>query len=143
MRAVPTTWAQRTGAVACGCALAAGALLVRANDPAVSTSRFPPCPFRATTGLWCPGCGLTRGTHHLLNGRLGDALSYNVFTPLVLAAIVFVWLGWMRRTFRRDDASPRQRTVLSVPTWITPVALIVVVGYGVLRNIPGLEALAP
>ena len=44
--------------------------------------------FRALTGVWCPGCGLTRGVHALLNGHPLQAMGYNVFTPIVVVLIV-------------------------------------------------------
>ena len=121
--------------------MAAGAALVATNDPAAAGSRFPGCTFRALTGLWCPGCGLTRGTHHLLRGDVAGALSSNVFTPFALAAIVLAWWLWTSRAFGRDVAHPMNR----LPRWAGPALLVVVLGYGVLRNVPvaGLRSLAP
>ncbi|CAN5770811.1 hypothetical protein BH23ACT5_BH23ACT5_02720 [soil metagenome] len=46
------------------------------------------CPFALTTGVACPGCGLTRAAAWLVRGDLGSALSYH---PLVF--VVGVWLG--------------------------------------------------
>jgi hypothetical protein len=47
------------------------------------------CPYRALTGLACPGCGMTRATHFLLRGDLASAWAYNpllfLAVPLVLA----------------------------------------------------------
>jgi Protein of unknown function (DUF2752) len=133
--------AQRLGAIACGCSMVAAAALVAANDPAAAGSRFPGCTFHAITGLWCPGCGLTRGAHHLLNGDLAGAMSSNVFTPFALIAIVSAWWVWARRAFGRPMRNPVER----VPTWFGPALLVLVLAYGVLRNIPigGLQALAP
>ena len=51
-----------------GAALLAGAVYVRAVDPARGGA-YPACPFRRVTGLWCPGCGMTRAFHHLLSGE--------------------------------------------------------------------------
>lgn len=132
---------RRLAPVACGCALAAAAGLVARFDPAAAGSRFPACQFRAATGLWCPGCGLTRGFHQLFNGHLLSALSYNLFIPLALVAIVGAWWSWLRTSWGRPrrGVSPRANRLTVV--WL-PAALVV---YGVLRNIPTapFTALAP
>ncbi|MBI4884921.1 MAG: DUF2752 domain-containing protein [Actinobacteria bacterium] len=118
--------------LACGCAAVGLAAVVAANDPAAADSRFPVCLFRASTGLWCPGCGLTRGMHQLLNGHVASALHYNVFLPLVVAAVGLGWWSWMRASWDRQP--PRLPVWLVRPlTWGLPSALII---YGVLRNIP-------
>ena len=132
---------RRVAPVVCGCALVGAAALVAAFDPAASGSRFPACQFKAVTGLWCPGCGLTRGFHELFNGHPVAALQHNVFIPLVLAAVVVGWWSWLRTSWGHPG--------LRAPVWLArpmafalPVALI---AYGVLRNIPAtpFTALAP
>ncbi len=127
--------------MACGCALAGAAALVALADPSAPGSRFPACGFHAATGLWCPGCGLTRATHHLLTGDLPAALSSNVFTPLVLFAVVVTWATWLLGAFGRDVRNPLMR----FPAWAGPALLALVVAYGVVRNLPGgpWRALAP
>jgi hypothetical protein len=61
-------------------------------DPATDPF-FPFCPFRAVTGLECPGCGSQRAIHSLLHLRLGDALAYNA---LLVAALPYIFLGiWL------------------------------------------------
>jgi hypothetical protein len=131
----------RAAPVACGCALAAVAGFVATHDPAAAGSRFPGCAFHQITGLWCPGCGLTRGTYQLLHGHVGAALGYNVFTPLALIAIVAAWFGWLRSSWGarplRLPASAARRLAVAMP--------ILIIAYGVLRNLPvaPLRALAP
>lgn len=122
----------RVAAVACGCALAGAAVYTALNDPGAPGSRFIPCAFHRATGLWCPGCGLTRGTHALLNGHPLAALGYNLFTPLALVGIVLAWAVWALRCWGRDVRNPVDR----LPTRWSTVLLIVVVAYGVVRNIP-------
>lgn len=48
------------------------------------------CPFRAATGIPCPGCGLTTATVELLHGDLGGSLHTHAFAPLFLLAIVLM-----------------------------------------------------
>lgn len=136
-----TTTGARLAPVAVGCALAGAAITVAVVDPSAPDSVYPPCLFHASTGLWCPGCGLTRGTHHLLNGNVVDSLGSNLFTPLVLAGIALAWLTWLASTFGRSARPVGQW----LPARASTVLLIVVVAYGVLRNLPfaPLDALAP
>ncbi len=131
----------KIGPVACGCALAGAGALVAVFDPSAEGSRFPACGFHAATGWWCPGCGLTRATHHLLRGDAAAALSSNVFTPFVLFAVVATWCTWTLGAFGRDVRNPLTR----LPMWAGPCLLAVAVAYGVLRNLPGhpWQALAP
>ena len=50
---------------------------------------FLPCPFRALTGLNCPGCGTTRCLHQLLHGNVSAGFKLN---PLFVVALPFlIW----------------------------------------------------
>jgi hypothetical protein len=118
--------------------LVAAAAYVVADDPA--TGSLLACPFHATTGLWCPGCGMTRATHHLLRGDVGRALGYNLFAPLMLLLIATAWWSWLRTArghrslFDADDRRLVGGLLVLAATFIA---------FGVARNLPGLDALAP
>ena len=49
------------------------------------------CPFRALTGLPCPGCGMTRAFCSLGHGDLQGAFGYNALAPFVFAAALLLW----------------------------------------------------
>src|SRR6185503_13011425 len=89
-------FARRVAPICCGGALVGAAAFVATHDPGAAGARYPGCIFHQMTGLWCPGCGLTRGTYELLHGHVGAALGYNLFTPLALAVIVVAWVVWVR-----------------------------------------------
>ena len=93
------------------------------------------------TGLWCPACGLTRGTYQLLHGHVAAALSYNIFTPVVLVGILVAWCAWLPVSW---GAAPRALPP-ALRRGLTSIAPAVLIVYGVLRNIPvaPLRALAP
>jgi len=133
--------AHRLAPIACGTGLAASAALVATNNPSAGRLHFPTCPFHQMTGLWCPACGLTRGTYQLLHGHVAAALSYNVFTPVVLVAVVVAWCAWLPVTW---GAAPRALPA-SMRRALATVAPAVVIAYGILRNIPigFLRPLAP
>ena len=88
-------------------------------DPAVSRI-FPPCPFHTVTGLYCPGCGSLRAIHGLLHGHLAQALAMN---PLMVISLPALAILYVRRC--------RHERV-----WFPWCALVVLVVYVVLRNIP-------
>ncbi|MGZ4763912.1 MAG: DUF2752 domain-containing protein [Ilumatobacteraceae bacterium] len=133
--------ARRATPIAAGAALAASAGFVATHNPAASGSFYPPCAFHQTTGLWCPGCGLTRGVYQLLHGHVGAALRDNIFTPVAIVTIAIVWLGWVRVSW----GAPPWRLPPRAARWLaitTPALLLI---YGVLRNVPvaPLRVLAP
>lgn len=113
----------------------AGAAYVTVNDPSESGG-FLPCPFRALTGWWCPGCGLTRATHQLIRGDIVQALRFNAFVVLVLAALCLTWLAWLLRCAGR----PLTR-VRTIPVWMQAVAVAVLLAFAVVRNLPGVDGL--
>jgi Protein of unknown function (DUF2752) len=129
------------GPVAAACAGVAGLAYVAANNPNRAGAAFPACPFHAATGLWCPGCGMTRATYALLHGDLGAAFSANVFLPVFALLAVAGWVTWFLPTIGREP--PRAIWRLPVGVWIGFGASLL--AFGVLRNLPlpGFRALAP
>ncbi len=134
-------FARRAAPIVGGSALAASAAFVATHDPGAAGSRYPGCVFRQMTGLWCPGCGLTRGTYELLHGHVGSALGYNIFTPLAVVAIVVAWMAWLRVSWGR----PALRMPPRAGRWLVIALPVLIIVYGVLRNVPlaPFRALAP
>jgi hypothetical protein len=75
----------------------------------------PLCPWRALTGVACPGCGITRAAGALLRGRWDDAVHLH---PLVLPVVVQLALVWILAL-----AGTRLRR--QPPAWVTPALLAV------------------
>lgn len=112
---------QRLKLAAIVSAAVAGAAVVFLFEPA-QCSFYPRCPFHALTGLDCPGCGSTRALHQLVHGHLDAAFRLN---PLAVALLPVVALAaWRREQFVR-------------PAWIWTL-LAVIIGFGILRNVPWL-----
>jgi len=61
---------------------------------------FLVCPFRALTGLTCPGCGSTRGLHALLHGDLVGAFQFNPFLILALPFLLFALVDYTNAVMR-------------------------------------------
>ncbi len=93
---------------------------------------FLRCPFHWLTGWHCPGCGTQRALHDLLHARPGEAFGHNAALVCALPLLAMQWgMGrWCGKSPAHDN-----RVV-----WAWAIALI---GWGVVRNLPGLEALAP
>jgi hypothetical protein len=47
------------------------------------------CPFKALTGISCPGCGMTRAMLSIIKGDFYGAFGYNPFSFFLLFMIVF------------------------------------------------------
>lgn len=58
---------------------------------------FPQCPFKLLTGWSCPGCGIQRAIHSLLNGRWGEALSYNYFFVISIPYTILTFIAYCMR----------------------------------------------
>lgn len=91
---------------------------------------LPQCPFHAITGLYCPGCGSTRALHALAHGELGAALGFNPLLVLALPLLAAWALARVAKTLRGDATPVRQ------PPHAATVALVVVVSFFLLRNLP-------
>ena len=93
-----------------------------------TTSIFPKCPFFALTNWYCPGCGSLRATHHLLNGRIIEALTFN---PLYVAA-----LPLLAYAFAAGSRLPRRTPSRPLPAIWIYLLLILILAYWVVRNLP-------
>jgi hypothetical protein len=112
--------------LAMACCLAAGLA-----DPASPDSPLPACPFKALTGWDCPGCGSTRMLHALLHGNPAAAARYNA---LAIPAAAF--LLWRYGRWSRDRWVGRPSRELRAHPAALWGLLVVVLAWGVLRNLP-------
>jgi hypothetical protein len=127
---------RRIAAAAAGAGAASGSVVLFVFDPATS-GLFPPCVFHALTGLHCPGCGSLRALHALLHGDVAQALAFN---PLTTAALPLLLLGFVREA--RRIASGRD-LAWRVPAWMIYGLLALLVVFGIARNLPAGQRLAP
>ena len=65
----------------------------------------------------------------------------SLLANLLLIAIVATWVTWTLGTFGREIRNP----VLRLPGWSGPALVVLLVAFGVARNLPGdpWQALAP
>ena len=119
---------QQTFSAVCLIALAAVFAVVGILPPGV----LPPCPLHALTGLFCPGCGITRMLLALVHGQPVTAFRQNpmvfVMLPVAVAALIHMALPVRLQ-------SPAVQRVLQSPAW--PLGLVAAVAvFTILRNIP-------
>ncbi len=122
---------------ALGAAGAVGVLVLRVVDLS-AVPIIPPCPFLAVTGLWCPFCGGTRALDALAAGDVGVALGMNVIAVLLVPLLLLEWTRWTA-----GRARGRPTSFMNYSPRVLGLAAGLAVGYAVLRNLPGLEALTP
>lgn len=106
--------------------------------PPTDTPWYPKCTFKELTGFHCPGCGTARSLHALLNGRFLQAVVYNPFT--VMALLYLIW-----EPINTGIARWRRRPKVPLATWAVWTFVLLMMVYGVLRNIPSppFSSLAP
>lgn len=78
--------ASRAHVVGAGAASAVGlgVALVAARTVGIHA---PPCPFRAVTGIPCPGCGMTRLADAVAHGHLATAVTADAAGVALLVAL--------------------------------------------------------
>lgn len=120
--------------VAAAALLAAATLhVVDPNEP----GNYPLCPFLALTGWYCPGCGSLRAVRALAVLDLAAAWARNPLTTLAVLGLVVWFLTWVRRRWL-----DRPRRSLP-PAWTVYGLAVLVVLFGVVRNLPGMALLSP
>ena len=113
---------------AVGAAVAAGTLAVAAMSP--SDGGTPICLSRSLLGVDCPLCGGLRIEDLLAAGDLLAAADHNVLLAVLLPLLAIGWAVWMVRSLLdRPTRVPR------LPSWSLVTAGIVMVVFGVARNL--------
>ena len=104
-----------------------------AVDPS-EPGHYPLCPTQFFLGVDCPGCGMLRGTHALLQGDLPRALDHNVLLVVLVPLAVVLWLRWAGRAWRGVTPAVSARA-WRVRTVVTVVAFGALLVFGVIRNL--------
>lgn len=113
------------GALGTGALLTGALAYIGIADPHRPSFAFPACPFKALTGLYCPGCGGLRMTHDLLHGDLAAAVVDNAYLLVGLPVL----LAWLLVRWRQDK--PLMNTAAIVAIVVSAVI------WTVMRNLPG------
>ena len=96
---------------------------------------YIPCIFHKITGLYCPGCGITRMIISTINFKFYQAFRYNplmfILTPFFAGYYLFYYIYWLKD----------KKIVINNKIWYLILTFVIL--YAVLRNIPALKYLVP
>jgi hypothetical protein len=95
----------------------------------------PVCPIHAMTGLWCPGCGVTRAFFEMIRFNINGALQYNIFSPVFGIFLIWSVLAWILPSYLKRPS------VLPGKLWLA--IYFALLTFGVARNIPDFQWLGP
>lgn len=117
-------------------AITASFILIAASAALLTAhiGRGIPCIFNVITGLNCPGCGNTRAVLALLRLDFSRAFSVNALFPVEFGYLLYIYgllcFNYIKKGKVSFNSPPSWR-------WIDITALVLIVGWGVVRNIFG------
>jgi hypothetical protein len=94
-----------------------------------------PCVFYEITGLYCPGCGITRLCISLFEVDIYQAFRYN---PIIFIDVPIIFILFVLNILFKDKKSIKKITNILII-----ILAVITVIFGVLRNIPAFGFLAP
>lgn len=88
----------------------------------LSNGPIVPCIFNKLTGLFCPGCGMTRAIHSIMHFEFLQALRYNFLIILIPPLMgIYLFLDYKK-----------------LHKWakiMTYIMLVITISYGLARNL--------
>lgn len=94
-----------------------------------------PCVFYEITGLYCPGCGITRLCLSLFEGDIYQAFRYN---PIIFINLPILFILFVLNIFLKNNKNIKKITDVII-IFLATITII----FGVIRNIPIFSFLAP
>ncbi len=95
-----------------------------------------PCLFYEITGYYCPGCGITRLLFSLLKLDFYQAFRYN---PLIFILIIITGIYLLVKFILKKFMN----ISIEIPNYVYYILLIILIIFGILRNIPMFDFLSP
>ena len=95
-----------------------------------------PCLFYEITGYYCPGCGITRLLFSFLKLDFYQAFRYN---PLIFILIIITGIYWLVKFILKKFIN----ISIEIPNYVYYILLVIVIIFGILRNIPMFDFLSP
>ena len=105
-----------------------GLVLVKNFNPE-EESFFIPCMFHKVTGLKCPGCGMTRAMHYLVNGNIKKAVWYNLMIIPGAFVLIYSSYRYIKYLFKNEEIV---NTPLEI---ILKIFLAILILFMIVRNI--------
>jgi len=88
---------------------------------------LPACPFRAATGVPCPGCGMTRLADAVAHGRIGEAAGADIAGVAILGVLVVLAVSYLVRVVVQKGDPPRW---MRSPILLLGIGALVLVHWG-------------
>lgn len=105
-----------------------GIILVKVYNPGTEKF-FIPCMFYKLTGIKCPGCGMTRAIHNLVNGNIKQAMWYNLMLIPLILMLIYAGYRYIKYLVKDEEIiNKRMERVLVI-------FLIFLLTFGVTRNL--------
>lgn len=89
-----------------------------------------PCLFHSVTGLYCPGCGITRVITYTVQGEFLTAMGYNHALFFLLPVLAVLFLSMMISYIKTGN-----KKLSSLQTFILCLIIIVLCSYALIKNI--------
>lgn len=91
---------------------------------------YIPCPIHKITGLYCPGCGMTRMILSLFKLDFESAFRYNQLLFILFPFFIFLIINYIYSLIKEKEPIYKK---INNKFWY--VLIIILLIYGVLRNI--------
>ena len=88
------------------------------------------CPFHEITGLYCPGCGVTRMIYSFYELNFYQAFRYNPLLFIFSPFIIFLLINVIYSKIKKEKSIYEK-----IPHFVWTIFLVVLIMYWVLRNI--------
>ena len=99
---------------------------------------YIPCPIKYITGLYCPGCGITRMLLSILKGDIYQGFRYNPLVFIIMPFLIFYFLEiYITNMLNKKSLCKK------IPNEIFYFLVVIFIIYGVLRNIDMFSFLRP
>lgn len=96
---------------------------------------YIPCPVKALTGFYCPGCGITRMLLSLLKLDFYSAFRYNPLLFISLPIGLYLYIDYL---IKKENSLYKK-----IPEKFWYIVIVIFIIYGILRNIEVFDFLAP
>ena len=98
-----------------------------------------PCVIHKITGFYCPGCGITRMLFALFHGEIKKAFMYNQFVFILLPFLIarLIYITYLYIVDKKD------KVLVKIPNYVYIVLLVIVLVWGIIRNLSFFPYLRP